>query len=105
VLTSTAGASAGFYTGSTCTGTGVPSVTIPAGGTSVTFYYRDTAVGTPTLTISNPGLTSGTQVETIVPAAPGKLAFTTPPQVLTAGTCSAIATVETQDAFGNRTNV
>ncbi|HYV47866.1 MAG TPA: PKD domain-containing protein, partial [Myxococcaceae bacterium] len=105
VLSTTAGASGSFYTNSSCTGAPVPSVSIPAAGTSATFYYRDTAVGTPTLTISNPGLASGTQVETIVPAAPGKLAFTTPPQVLTAGTCSAIATVETQDAFGNRTNV
>jgi len=105
VLATTAGTSGSFYANPTCTGAPVPSVSIPAAGTSATFYYRDTAVGTPTLTISNPGLASGTQVETIVPAALSQLAFTTPPQVLVAGACSAVATVETRDAFGNASTV
>ncbi|HVE85973.1 MAG TPA: hypothetical protein VND93_24120, partial [Myxococcales bacterium] len=104
VLTTSAGSSGRFYSDPACTAS-VPSVSIPAAGTSAGFYYRDTAVGSPTLTASNPGLTPGTQVETIDPAAPDSLAFTTPPQVLLAGVCSAIATVETRDAFGNASKV
>jgi photosystem II stability/assembly factor-like uncharacterized protein len=43
----------------------VTSVTIPAGKTSATAFYKDTAAGTVTLTVSAPGLTSATQVVTV----------------------------------------
>lgn len=45
--------------------TGPTHLTIAAGTTSVTFYYGDTKVGTPTITASHTGFTSATQQETI----------------------------------------
>ena len=47
------------------TPTGNTSLTIPAGQSSVTFYYGDTSHGTPTITATATGLTSATQTETI----------------------------------------
>ena len=47
------------------TPTGNTSLTIPAGQSSVTFYYGDTSHGTPTITAAATGLTSATQTETI----------------------------------------
>ncbi|MDR3645017.1 MAG: invasin domain 3-containing protein, partial [Clostridia bacterium] len=49
-------------------GQAVTSVTIAAGSSSTSFYYGDTKTGTPTITASAPGLTSGTQSETITAA-------------------------------------
>jgi hypothetical protein len=44
------------------------SLTIPAGQqTGSAFYYRDTTAGSPTLTVSAAGFTSGTQKETVTP--------------------------------------
>ena len=40
-----------------------------AGGTSATFWFRDTSAGTPTLGASASGLTAGSQVETVTAAA------------------------------------
>ena len=84
-------------------GTAVTSVTLPANTTSVTAYYGDEKVGTPTITAAATGLTSGTQQETITAAAASKLIFTTG---AVSGTTSASATlgpitVQEQDAFGN----
>ena len=41
------------------------------------------------------------QAETIVPAAPDRLVFTSAPQTVTAGSCSGAATVEAHDVHGN----
>jgi prepilin-type N-terminal cleavage/methylation domain-containing protein len=46
-------------------GAAVTQVTIPAGSSSVSFYYGDTKAGTPTITAASAGVTSGTQAETI----------------------------------------
>ena len=42
-----------------------PSVAIPSGQSSVTFYYGDTKAGTPTITAAATGMTSATQAETV----------------------------------------
>jgi hypothetical protein len=58
----------------------VTSVTVAAGESSATFYYKDTAAGTPTLTGSSAGLANGTRGLTIFEkgsAAPGEVAIYT----------------------------
>ena len=72
-LTST---STGHKFAATSGGATVTSVTLPANTTSVTAYYGDTTVGTPTITAAASGLTSGTQQETI--ASGPKLVLTGP---------------------------
>ncbi len=89
-----------FYADAACS-VALSSVTIAAGGSSAGFYFRDTTVGTPTLTGASPGLASGTQTQTINPAAPNRLVFTTAAQTVLAGSCSGVATVQVRDVFGN----
>ncbi len=43
----------------------ITSLTIVSGSNSASFYYKDTAAGSPTITASSTGLTSATQTETI----------------------------------------
>jgi hypothetical protein len=45
--------------------TKITSITIPSGSSSVSFYYSDTAAGSPILTASSTGLTSATTTFTI----------------------------------------
>src|SRR5206468_60982 len=89
-----------FYSDPAC-GTPVASVTIGAGVSTGSFYFKGTSAGSFTVTAASAGLTSGTQVETINPAAASVLVFTTSAQALAAGACSAIATVQRRDQFGN----
>ncbi len=100
VTLSTTSSQGAFYSNASCT-SAITQTTISAGTNSTTFYYRDTRTGSPTLTASNPGLSAPTQPATIDPAAPAKLSFVTAPQTLTAGNCSAIATIEVRDSFNN----
>lgn len=61
-LSSTNTTGAAFYPTNVCgTGTEITSITIPGGTTSFTVYYKDTAAGgtTPTLTVSVPNFTPG----------------------------------------------
>ena len=60
-------------------------------------FVRDTVAGTPIIQVSSAVTTTGAQVETINPGPPIKLAFTTPPQTITVGACSGIATVQVRD--------
>jgi hypothetical protein len=83
-------------------------VTIPAGSNSAGFYYKDNTVGTPTITAAespSKGWTDVTQTQTIVLVAIVKIVFTTPPQTITAGAASAVMTIQTQDNYGNPSNV
>jgi hypothetical protein len=57
-------------------GSTVTQVTIPAGSSSANFFYGDTKAGTPTITASSTGLTSGTQDETINAAAASVMTLT-----------------------------
>jgi hypothetical protein len=81
----------------------VTSVTIPAYSTSTNFYYEDNATGTPTLTATSFGLTSGTQQETVNAAAPKATSVVILPtaQTLTTGVASSAFTVQIKDASGN----
>ncbi|MFZ5470911.1 MAG: hypothetical protein ACOZIN_15905 [Myxococcota bacterium] len=90
-----------FYADSGCTST-TTSATIGAGADAVTFYFRDTRLGTPTITVSAPGFTSIDQVQTIVPGPAAVLAFTASPASGTAGAPLSPLQVEVRDAVGNR---
>jgi type II secretory pathway pseudopilin PulG len=83
-------------------GTAITSISIPAGSSTATFYYGDTAAGSPTITASG-SLTSDTQAESIVGAPGTQLVFTTSPSSTTVSTknfaTQPVITVE--DAFGN----
>jgi hypothetical protein len=82
--------------------TPVSEVSLAAGQSTATFYFRDTAAGAPVLTASAPGLTPNPQqTQSIAPTAVSHLVITSAPQSLTAGSCSAPVTVTARDPFGN----
>ena len=82
-------------------------VTINAGASSASFYYKDTTAGSPTITVAespSQGWTAAAQVESVAGVI-AKLAFTTTPQTITAGNVSGIITLQTQDTSSNPYNV
>ena len=83
-------------------GAPITSISIPAGSSSASFYYGDTAAGTPTITVSG-ALTSDTQVETVTGGAATQLSFTTSPSSTTVAGASfhTQPVVTLLDAFGN----
>lgn len=103
VALTTSGVAVTLYTGA-CT-MAATQVTVPAGGSSASFTLRGTVAGTTTVTATAAGLTPGVQVESVTPAPPDRLVFVTAPQTLAAGACSAVATVEARDPFGNASPV
>ena len=79
------------------------TVMIGANQTSVTAYYGDTTVGTPTLTASAPGLSpSPTQTETIT-LGPTKLVFLTGPVSGNDSTNAAVGPITVQEQASNGT--
>jgi hypothetical protein len=50
-------------------GPAITGVTIPSGSSSVSFFYGDTAVGSPTVTVVVAGLTPATQVQVVTASA------------------------------------
>ena len=104
LLSSSSGAS--FYADSTC---GVPAVdgglTIDAGTSAASFYWKDTAVGSPLLTVSSSPLTDATQAQLVLLGPATRLAFPAAAQTLAAGQCSAAITVQSQNAGGTPENV
>ena len=84
-------------------GASVGTVTIPAGSSSVTFWYGDTKAGTPTITASG-SLTSATQSATVTAGAATKLAFAQQPtNTAQSATITPSITAQVQDTFGNLT--
>jgi hypothetical protein len=73
-----------FYSNSGGT-TQITSVTISTGSSSANFYYKDTAVGTPTLTASSTDLTSATTQFILNPGALASFTITGCPSSMTAG--------------------
>jgi len=81
----------------------ITSVTIPAGSSSVSFYYKDTRAGTPTITAAeNPSLgwTDATQQETIT----GTIAITNSPGSYGFGVINTSTTNPTGLAYFTVTN-
>ncbi|MBN1209229.1 MAG: hypothetical protein JXB05_30505 [Myxococcaceae bacterium] len=90
-----------FYSDAGCT-TPVTQVTLPAGQTSVGFYYRGEKAQLVNLWSFASGLNNGVQQHTVTPGPAATLRFSpsTPPQLMLAGTCT-LRTVESWDAFEN----
>ena len=95
--TSTGGA---FYASATSS-TPITSISIASGSYSATFYYKDSAAGTPTLTASSTGFTPATTTFTVAGPAT-QLVFTTgASQTLYTSQVSSIITVTREDVGGN----
>ena len=77
------------------------AVTVPAGSSSATFYYRDTTVGTPTLTASADGRQAGTQSETVTAGALASLTLSPASSSISLG-ASQTLTASGIDSYGNR---
>ena len=101
VLSLTSSSATGRFS-ATSQGAAATTVTVPAGSSTVSFYYGDTTAGTRTLTVGRTGLAAATQTATIT-AAPANLVFTTPvlSGAASAGASLGPATVQLRDAFGN----
>jgi hypothetical protein len=81
------------------------SVTIPAGQTrSPSFFYRDTTAGSPQLTASATGYTSGTQTETVNPG-PLTTIGVAPGAVTLAAGATQLFTSSGADQYGNAVSV
>ena len=77
------------------------TVTIPAGTTSATVDYLDTASGSPVVTATDLALSSApTQQETITPLPASLIAFTNPPLDIVQGTFGQM-TITLEDSSGN----
>ncbi len=102
VLTLSVPVSAGlfFFDSAACSGGAVTSVTMSAGTSRRSFYFRGLAAGTSTVTVTST-LPQAMQPVTVVPGAPAQLAFTTAAQSLRSGACSMVTTVQARDALGN----
>ena len=74
---------------------------VPAGGTSITVWFRSTRAGAASLTAAAPSLLPATQGATVLAGAPATLVFLSAPQTLNAGACSQPALVEVRDAWAN----
>jgi hypothetical protein len=96
----TTGMDGSFYQ-SPAGGAPITGVTISSGQDSVTVYYQDTQVGSPTLTISADGLgSSASQSETITPAMASQVVINGAALSLTAGGRGEV-TLQFEDAYGN----
>jgi hypothetical protein len=78
------------------------TITIPAGQSSTSFYYKDTTAGTPAIVVSNPTANSAITYFTITPALAGVAKFAlSAPESVNAGQ-SFTTTITAQDSYGNK---
>lgn len=84
-------------------GAAVTSLSLPAQQSSIAFYVGDTRTGRPVLTAAGSGLRSGSQTETVTPAAATALVFTTAARTAAATAAASIGplTVRRVDPYGN----
>jgi len=87
----------------TINGSSISTITIPAGSSSVSFYYGDTKASSITITVSGTGLTSAVQIQSITAGAASAFLITS---TALSGVASATAnlgtvTVRLRDSFGN----
>ncbi|HXI70589.1 MAG TPA: Ig-like domain repeat protein [Verrucomicrobiae bacterium] len=85
----------------TVTFTPASPLSIANGSSNANFTYTDTKAGTPTITAASSGLTSGTQQETVNPAALDHFAISAISSPQTAGTAITGITLTAQDQFSN----
>lgn len=77
------------------------SVTILSGQSSADFYYKDTAAGSPQITASKSGYTSGTYTFNVGAAGTYRMVFTNPARTTAAGNSSAAFNIQFRDQYGN----
>ncbi len=77
------------------------TVTFAPGQGIATFFYQDTTVGLPTITVAGTGFSAEQQV--VVAGAPQTAIFATTPQTMTAGQSSRTISVQLLDQNGNPT--
>lgn len=99
---STDSAGGHFYSDSSGN-TQITSVTVPAGQSSGSFYYKDTTAGYPTLTASATGLTSATTQFTINSSSGGQITASSPLNLSPNGQLSLNYTSPLQTSNGNLT--
>lgn len=91
----------GYFSDAACT-TPLAAVTLAAGSTGRSFYFRTTrARDALELEARAAGVLGARQVHRVTPAASAQLAFLDPPPTLNADVCSPALTLEVQDRFGN----
>jgi hypothetical protein len=94
-----------FSTSASGPGSTTLPLMIQAGQTnSPTFYYQDTRAGTPTLTASASGYTSGTQTETVQPSTLATLTVSPSSATLTVGGSQPFSATGA-DEYGNSVNL
>ncbi len=89
-----------FSTSPTGPWTPTLTLTIPAGSSSASFYYQDTAAGTPTISALLPDQPPATQTDTVVAAAPATLAVA-PRSATVVGGRRQLFSARVADAYGN----
>ncbi|MGB0454281.1 MAG: beta strand repeat-containing protein, partial [Bacteriovoracaceae bacterium] len=94
-----------FFSDSGCSSSIGTTATMTSGTDQVSFYYKDTSEGTTSLSFSSSLTDPSAQNQTIQANTAAQLAFTTSAQTVTAGDCSGVVTVESQDTHGNDSEV
>jgi hypothetical protein len=95
-------------TGNFATSAGGPwtttQITVPPGVSTTSFYYRDTLVGTKTITVSSAPLADINQNANITPGGINHFVFLTGTQTQKVLDSSNVITVQAQDAYNNITS-
>lgn len=89
-----------FYSDAACT-SAITSVSLDKTHATADLYFLSTHAGQVTLLAQTNLYGSGSQVELVRARIPGQLVYRTPPRSIVAGFCSALVTVQAQDARGN----
>lgn len=90
----------GFFSDPSCT-TSANTVTMAAGTSRATFYFRGVVARSFRITVSATGLGFVQQTEFIVPGPPASLVFSSAGQTVQAGVCSSRVDLDLRDAYGN----
>jgi len=100
-LGTTAASGFTFHAGAGCAMPAITMATIPAGMSSVSFYFVGTVPATVQLSANASGVTGASQNATLSPIPPSRMVFLAAPASVTAGACSGVFTLEARDAFNN----
>jgi prepilin-type N-terminal cleavage/methylation domain-containing protein len=101
-LTSSSGN--GSFSATTSWTSTTSSVTMTSGSNTVSFYYEDTTVGSPIITVSSTGLTGKTQTETVTAATLARITVSpSDPSVFVGGTQT--FTAQGYDQYNNPVSV
>lgn len=92
-----------FYAGPCGGSVAINSITIPAGGSAASFYFKSTRAGMLQLEGTAAPYVSALQTQTISPQPPASIAFLTAGQETHAGKCSKAITLGLRDVYGNDT--